>query len=189
MNKIGFGIKDEAFIRDKVPMTKFEVRMVTLSKLDLQDEDVVLDIGAGTGSMSIECARWTKGVYAIESQVTAQNLIEENIAKFKVNNMTLIKGMAPQSLPDAKITKVIIGGSRGQMPEIIEALNQYSIKKIVINTITIENTYKALEALKLNGYENIEVIQIGVSRSRFVGGVTMMKAENPIQIISGEKKQ
>lgn len=188
MSKIGFGIFDEEFIRDKVPMTKYEVRMVTLAKLDLQEEDIVLDIGAGSGSMSIECACVTKSqVYAIESNPLAQELIEKNIKKFRVDNLNLIKGMAPEVLPYAAITKVIIGGSRGHMAQIIKELNNYPIKKIVVNTITIENTYKALEALKQEGYQNIEVTQVSVSRSHAVGSVTMMKAENPIQIITGEK--
>lgn len=188
MNKISLGIKDEAFLRGKVPMTKYEVRVVTLSKLDLQAQDIVLDIGAGSGSMSIECARLlATDVYAIESNPVAQDLIKANVDKFNLSNYKLIKGMAPEVLPRAAVTKVIIGGSRGQMTEIINGLETYPIKKIVINTITIENTYKALQALKLYGYKNIEVTQVGVSRSHAVGSVTMMKAENPIQIITGEK--
>lgn len=188
MKKISFGIPDEAYNRDKVPMTKYEVRVVTLSKLDLNDQDIILDIGAGSGSMTIECARLTdQVVYAIESNPLAQELIEDNLKKFNVTNVTLLKGLAPEVFPQAPISKVIIGGTRGQMDPIFSRLEAYPVKKVVINTITIENTYKALEALKAYGYKNIEVTQIGVSRSYPVGSVTMMKAENPIQIITGEK--
>jgi cobalt-precorrin-6B (C15)-methyltransferase len=188
MNKIGFGIKDEAFIRDQVPMTKEEVRVVTLAKLDLHEDDVVLDIGAGTGSMSIECARLLKTkVYALECNELAQDLIERNKAHFMTENLEIIRGKAPMDLPKAPVTKVIIGGSRGQMKEILKAIKAYPLKKVVINTITLENTYLALQALKDEGYDNLDVTQVQISKGHRIKDITLMKGQNPITIISGER--
>lgn len=183
------GIKDEEFIRGDVPMTKEEVRVVTLSKLSLTNEDVVLDIGAGTGSMSIEAARVCKTLYALERKPEAVSLIEQNKAKFKCENLHIVHEYAPVGLPNVAVTKVIIGGSGGRMKEIFEALETYPLKKVVVNTITLENTTKAIENMKKHGYVNIEVVTINVSKSRFVGGLTMMIGQNPINIITGEKNE
>lgn len=171
-------------------MTKEEVRIITVSKLDLEMNDCVLDIGAGTGSISIECARLLKNdVYAVECNPLAVDLLYQNKAKFAVDNLHIIDGMAPEALPDKDITKVIIGGTRGQMTSVFERLEQYPIKKVVVNTITLENTMHALEAMKSFAYQNIDVVTVNVSKGHFVGNVTMMKAENPITIISGEKNE
>ena len=189
MNKLSFGISDDEFIRDQVPMTKEDIRILTLSKLNLCPSDVVLDIGAGTGAMTIECARLLDtSVYALECNPIAQDLIERNIEKFAMKNINLIKGSAPEDLPKVPITKVIIGGTKGKMFEILKALNSYDIKKLVINTITIENTYLALKALQENAYENIQITQVNIAKSHSINTVTLMKSQNPISIITGEKK-
>jgi len=169
-------------------MTKEEVRVISISKLDLDHNDTVLDIGAGTGSISIECARVLDGnVYAIERNPDAIKLLHLNKEKFEVSNYHIIEGIAPDHLPDADVNKVIIGGSGGKMAQIIESLQRYDVKNIVINTITIENTYKALELLKLHNYNDIEVTTVNISKSKMVGPVTMMMGNNPINIITGAK--
>lgn len=180
-------IKDQAFIRGKVPMTKEEIRCISIAKLDLQATDIMLDIGAGSGSVSIEASRAVERVYSIECNIDGIEIIEKNKEKFAAKNVEIIFDKAPQSFPQAKISKVFIGGTRGQMTPIFQALEVYPIKKIVINTITIENTYLAIEALKEFGYKT-EVISVNISKSHHVGHVTMMKALNPIHIITGEKQ-
>ncbi len=180
------GIKDDAFIRGEVPMTKEEVRVITLSKLDLNDEDILLDIGAGTGSLCIEGSMFCNKAYGIERKKEALELIKLNKEKFGCNNLTIINGLAPEGLPEDLVTKVIIGGSGGKMAEIFDALQRYAIKKIVVNTITLENTTKAIEQLKKYNY-NYEVVTVNISKSRQVGPMTMMMAHNPINIITGEK--
>lgn len=188
MIRKSFGVKDSEFIRGEVPMTKEEVRVITLSKMNLDVKDKILDIGAGTGSLSIECARVIDGsVYAIERNPEAIKLLNLNKEKFEVNNYQIIEGLAPENLPDDEINKVIIGGSGGQMAKIFEAIEKYPIEMVVINTITIENTYKALELLKQYGYKEVEVTAVNISKSKMVGSVTMMMANNPINIITGAK--
>ncbi|MCH4888267.1 precorrin-6Y C5,15-methyltransferase (decarboxylating) subunit CbiT [Acidaminobacter sp. JC074] len=169
-------------------MTKEEVRVVTISKLDLSDSDIVLDIGAGTGSLSIEAARICK-TYALERKEAALDLIKKNKDKFGVSHLQVIDAYAPEGLPDDAVTKVIIGGSGGKMYDIFESIEKYPIKKVVVNTITLENTTKALEAMKSKNYKNIEVVTVNISKSRSVGGVTMMMGQNPINIITGEKNE
>lgn len=182
------GIKDSEFIRGKVPMTKEEIRVITISKLDLNKNDVVLDVGAGTGGLSIEASPFCKKIYAIERNEEGVALIEANKKKFNCENIEIIHDLAPEGYPDAPINKVMIGGSGGKMEGIIRSLNQYAIEKVVINTITIENTYLAMKILKEHGY-SCEVVTVQISKSRNVGQVTMMMGQNPIQIITGEKHE
>lgn len=169
-------------------MTKEEVRVITISKLSLTDDDVVIDIGAGTGSLSIEAARACKKLYALERKEEAVELIHKNQEKFGITNMTIIENYAPEGLPEDEITKVIIGGSGGKMKEIFEKLNAYPIKKVVVNTITLENTTKAIEEMKTHGYD-VEVVTVNISKSKSIGGLTMMMGQNPINIITGEKNE
>jgi len=183
-----FGIKDDAFIRGNVPMTKEEVRVISLSKLGLESDDIVLDVGAGTGSISIEASFFCKSVYAIERKEEAVDLIHQNKAKFKCENLNIISDLAPAGFPDDEVNKVIIGGSGGKMGQIFDALTKYEVKRIVVNTITLENTTKALDLLKKYGYDR-EVVTVNIARSRSVGTMTMMMGQNPINIITGVKNE
>ena len=186
--KITQGIKDELFIRGKIPMTKEEVRVVTISKLDLKEDDVVLDIGAGTGSIGIECAMLLKKgkVIAVETKDEGVDLIHQNIKKFKLENMEVINTLAPNGLEGTFFSKVVIGGSRGQMDSLFEFIQGSTAKKVVVNTITIENTYKALMLMRKYDYKNIEVVQMSVAKSKSISNMTMMLSQNPVNIISGE---
>jgi len=97
---MNLGIKDEAFVRGKVPMTKEEIRILTLVKAQIAPDAVVYDVGAGTGSLSIEAARLAPAghVYAIEKNPEGVELIAENATKFSVENITVVEGAAPDAL-------------------------------------------------------------------------------------------
>ncbi|MCK8825527.1 precorrin-6Y C5,15-methyltransferase (decarboxylating) subunit CbiT [Fuchsiella alkaliacetigena] len=185
------GIPDQLFIRGQVPMTKEEVRCVTISKLRLDENSTVYDIGAGTGSLSIEAALIAKQgqVWAIEREAEGVQLIEENRAQFALDNLEVVAGEAPAALSDLPpVDRVLIGGSGGQLAEILELVEQ-KLKaqgRIVINAITLETLTSAKEELLRLGYQ-IEVVTLNVARTREVGAYHMFKAENPIYIISGER--
>lgn len=185
------GISDDMFIRGNIPMTKEEVRVITLSKLRLKEDDVVIDIGAGTGSITIEASLIAKKgkVYAVEQKQEGIYLINENLKKFGIENVEIMEGKAPDIIGDIYIDKAFIGGTGGNIKEIFEWLNNHLNigGRVVINAITIENVYKAKKYLKENNYLNIEVIQAGISKGREVGNLTLMEAQNPIYILSGEK--
>lgn len=186
-----YHIKDSEFLRGKVPMTKEEVRAVSIAKLDMKDTDICLDIGAGTGSVSIEMARFaSKGkVYAIEEKQEAVDLIKENMKKFHISNIEIIEGKAPEVLNKVKADKIFIGGSGGNLNEIIRYSYEYlNIDgKIVLNFIVLENIFTALESLKKTGFKNIEITQMMISRNKTIKDFNMMVAENPIYIISAER--
>jgi len=185
------GIPDAYFIRGKVPMTKEEVRAVTLSKLRIEDDSIVLDIGAGTGSVSVETAIQAPNgkVYAVEKNLDGIELIKENQKQFDLDNIKTIHGMAPEACPESiKYNRIFMGGTSGKMLDILKWCKTRLTEKgrIVVNTITIENTYRAIEAFKELEYKNIDVAQVQVSKGRFVGSVTMMESNNPVYIISAE---
>lgn len=183
------GIPDSMFIRGKVPMTKSEVRAVTVSKLKLYEGLKVLDIGAGTGSVSIEMAIKGCFVTSIERNPDGIELINANKDLFELDNINVIDGLAPQDLPNELFDRVFIGGSGGKLDEVFNYLSNNLNKEgiIVANTITIENTSKLLAVMKEYKYEDIEAVQVNVSRSKKVGPYHMMMAENPITIISARK--
>ncbi|MEQ2413318.1 precorrin-6A reductase [Blautia acetigignens] len=182
------GIPDEEFIRGKAPMTKEEVRSVSLSKLRLTEDSICCDVGAGTGSVSVEMAlRADQGqVFAIEKKEEAAALLEENKQKFAVDNLEIIKGEAPQALENLPaLTHAFIGGSSGNLKEIVALLlGKNPQVRIVINCITLETISEALDVLKEYDFQQREVVQLAASRSKEISRYHLMMGENPIYIIT-----
>lgn len=184
-------LKDEEFIRTNCPMTKEEVRIVSIAKLSLEKGYRALDIGAGTGSVSIQIALISEigEVVAIEKDQEALDVIYKNKEKFKVTNLNIIKGEAlevEQSI-SGEFDAIFIGGSGGNIEEIIDKFSaKLKIgKNMVLNFITVDNLYKASEKLKALNYE-VECIQLAISKTR--GKSYMLMANNPIFIVTAVKK-
>ena len=180
------GIEDEAFVRGKVPMTKQEVRAAALAKLAVRPDDVCWDVGAGTGSVSVELALHAKKVYAVECEDDACDLIEQNRKAFGAWNLELIRGRAPQALeqlpaPDA----VFIGGTKGAMEQVVRtALERNPAARICISAIALESLSAAVAALTACGV-TAKVTQIAVSRTKQAGSLHLLTANNPIFLIAG----
>jgi cobalt-precorrin-6B (C15)-methyltransferase len=185
------GIPDRAFLRGDAPMTKEEVRCVALSKLRLRADHVVVDVGAGTGSIAIEAARLCpRGrVYAIERKEDALALIERNRRRFGVT-LHILAGEAVEQLAMLeRFDRVMIGGSGGTLREILQLCERRLAPggRVVIDAITIETAYRALEALKTPAYEELDVVALNVARGRNVGASTLMEGLNPVYVISASK--
>ena len=184
------GMSDELFLRDKVPMTKEEVRTASVSKLHLQKNSVIYDVGAGTGSVSIEMAlAATDGhVYAIEKKDTAVELLYRNKQHFGADNLTIVEGLAPGAMEDLPVpTHAFIGGSSGNLDEIVVLLLQKNPHvRIVINAITLETVQEALDVMKKYPVKDTEIVSMSVARSKSVGNYHMMMGQNPVYIFSFE---
>lgn len=182
------GLPDEWFLRDKVPMTKREVRVISLSKLLLTDGAVVYDVGAGTGSISVECARLSAGirVYAIERKQEALNLLEKNRARFGLFNMEIVAGTAPEameSLPAA--SHVFIGGSNGQLADIVRAvLSKNRTARFVVNLITLESMSIMWELVHTEAVTDVEIVQVAVAGVKKAGRNHLLSGQNPVFVIS-----
>lgn len=180
------GIPDAEFIRGKVPMTKCEVRSVILSKMAVSDEDIVWDIGAGTGSVSCELAMQARAVWALERKKEAVDLILRNREKFARWNLHVVQGCAPEDLDRLPVPdKVFVGGSGGNLREIMRMIwERNRDARICVSAVLLE-TLK--EGLKLFEERNIDpdIVQITVNRSESVCGKHMMKAGNPVFILTG----
>lgn len=183
------GIADSDFIRGEVPMTKQEVRVISISKLELTPGDIILDIGAGTGSISIEIARLLpeSTIFAVEHNDDAIDLIKQNIEKFNVQNVKIIEGSAPEILKQIpKVNRIFIGGSSGNLGEILIWVqnNSFSGTRIVINAITINTLVAAHEYLSGPAFHNTDIIQVSVNRIEKVGNADMFRPQSPVFIIS-----
>lgn len=182
------GIPDEEFVRGKVPMTKEEIRALSVAKLRLTEDAVVYDVGAGTGSVSVECARLcTAGrVYAIERKPEGISLIRENSRKMQVSNVIPVEGLAPQALEELPApTHAFIGGSSGNMKEIIQTLRGKNPEvRVVINTIALESIAEVTDLLAEFGISDADIVQVAAAKSRVLGRYHMMTALNPVYIIS-----
>ena len=183
------GLPDEAFIRGKTPMTKQEVRAAVLAKLAVQSGDTLWDVGAGTGSVSVEmalAAPWGR-VFAAECDADACELIRANRTKFGVHNLHLTEGRAPEALadwpaPDA----VFIGGSKGNLRTIVDAaLAANPDARLCISAIALETLQEAVAALTAHGLA-AQVTQIAVSRTKAAGSLHLLMANNPIFLVVRE---
>ena len=181
-------LSDEEFIRGKIPMTKAEVRAVSLAKLNLTNKAVLYDIGAGTGSVSVEAALWTEQVrvYAVERKMEAICLIYENMIKFKTEQIEIIEGEAPQALEDLETpTHVFMGGTGGKMKEILRYVRQKNPKvRVVINAVSLETLREATEAAEEGLLCDPEIVQVSVAKARKLGEYHLMTGFNPVYIIS-----
>lgn len=181
------GIDDREFLRGDVPMTKQEVRACALAKLEICSDDILWDVGAGTGSVSVEMALSAgKGhVYAVECEDDACSLIQKNREKFGAWNLTVISGKAPEVLeglpvPDA----VFLGGTKGGLAEILNTVYTKNPEaRVVVSAITVETLSQAVTCLAGYG-RDVEITQVAVSRSKNTGRLHMMTAQNPVFLIS-----
>ena len=185
-------MRDEWFIRGEIPMTKSEVRAVSVSKLELCRDNIVYDIGAGTGSVSVEAAlKVPEGhVYAFEQKEEGCALIRANAEKAGVKNLTVVPGKAPESLygypaPD----RVFLGGSSGNMEKILDLVTELNpAVQLVINVIALESLSQAMEWFRKKGWEP-EVVCMQVSRAAKRGPYHMMQAQNPIYVLTAQGQQ
>lgn len=179
-------IPDEEFTRGDAPMTKSEVRALSVAKLKLSDDSVIYDIGAGTGSVSIEMALVAVNgkVYAIEKEDPAADLIEVNKLKFKTPNVQVIRGLAPEAMSDLPVpTHAFIGGSSGNLKDIVGCLLQKNPDiRIVINSVTIETLEETTQVIREFGLVEEEITCINVSKARKLGKYHLMTAQNPVYI-------
>lgn len=185
------GIPDDEFLRGKVPMTKAEIRVQVLAKAQISSCDNVVDVGAGTGSISIEAASlaFDGMVYAIEHNPEAQQLILENQKKFDVPNLRLIPGAAPDvfgELPSVDVC--IIGGSNGRIKDILEQVPLVDEGRVVITAVTLETVSEGMKLLQELNFKEIEVVSIQAVRWKAVQHLHMAQALNPIFIISAQKE-
>lgn len=182
------GIPDELFIRGDVPMTKQEVRAVALAKLRLTATDTVWDVGAGTGSVSIEAALVARAgsVWAVERNAAGVRLIRENADAFGCGNVHAVPGVAPEALaklpvPDA----VFVGGSAGELPSIVEAaLEKNSQVRLCLSCVTVETLTEACALLSGSRFKGFEACQVSAARAEAVGSHHLMKAQNPVFLVS-----
>ena len=184
------GMFDDVFVRGQVPMTKQEVRALSICRLRPMRDSICYDIGAGTGSVSVELARlcYLGQVYAVERNPDACALIEQNRRKFGLPNLQVMHATAPQALaqlpaPDC----AFIGGSGGNLAEIVAVLLQKNARvRLVINAITLETALQGLQLLESYGCLNLQCTQLGVCHVKKAGRSHMMCANNPIYILGGE---
>lgn len=179
-------IKDEDFIRGEVPMTKFNIRSLIIAHLEIKPGDRVLDVGCGTGSISVEAASHGAIVTAIDKEDDAIELTRENSKKHGVD-LKIVHGVAPESLEDEEYDKIFIGGSTGHLREIFEYAkkNLKSNGIIEASFILLKNVQEFKNLLKEYDYENIETHLVTTAKEDRIG---LLRGENPIFIVKGYKK-
>ncbi|MBE0500522.1 MAG: precorrin-6y C5,15-methyltransferase (decarboxylating) subunit CbiE [Desulfuromonadales bacterium] len=186
------GIPDEEFATVRKLITKEEIRVVTLAKLKLRHDMTLWDIGAGSGSVSIEADHLLPNgqIFAIERNPECRAFIKENLGKFNTRNVTLIEGLAPDCLDDLPDPdRVFIGGSGGQLWKILENVDKRLAAdgRIVLNAITLDTLTSAIEFFDNSGYE-VEVTTVNIARTRPLTDYKMFEAYNPVYILAAVKE-
>lgn len=187
-SRLTHGLPDGSFLRGNVPMTKEEVRTVSISKLGLCKGAVVYDIGSGTGSVAVECGMLSESiqVYAVERKPEAVLLIKENCRRFGIKNVTVIESTAPDGLEELPPpTHVLIGGSGGNLKQILQATAEKgSGTRVVINAVTLETISEVTGLLSEMDICELSVTQMQISHGKEAGAYHLLKAENPVMIFA-----
>jgi cobalt-precorrin-6B (C15)-methyltransferase len=187
------GILDGLFDRtENVPITKEDIRSIIISKLRLKEGLTAIDIGCGSGSITVEIALQTRAkVYAIDSDIEAINLTEKNLLKFSaLKDTVIIHGKAQDVLPTLpNVDVIVIGGTTGETGKIVKlALSKLNEGgRLVITSILIETIYNALKAMQDSNLQDIDITQVTIAKSKKTSSGTMMISRNPVIIFSGTK--
>lgn len=180
-------LSDRDFERGKTPMTKEEIRVLILHKMQLHPDDIIWDIGAGTGSVSVECARQAPfgQVHSVERDADAVRLIEKNREKFSLDNLFIYEGDAARRAAELPAPdKVFIGGSGGKLREILEIIDTFPrTVQVTVSAVTLETIAEAGEILG-NYDPDYDVIQATVGRGRRIGSYHIMDTNNPVMIFT-----
>lgn len=185
-DRVTHTISDDMFLRGDAPMTKSEVRTLSVQKLWLKADSIIYDVGAGTGSVSIEMAMaaYNGMVYAIEKDEEAASLIELNRRKFRTPNLEVVRGTAPEAFEGLPApTHAFIGGSSGNLRHIIEGLLALNPDiRMVVNSVTLETLSDVMACVKELGLAEEETVQVSVARTRKLGRYHLLNAQNPVFI-------
>ena len=180
-------MRDEWFIRGKVPMTKEEIRAVSIQKLELKKDSVLYDIGAGTGSVSVEAAGFLEDgkVYAIEQNPAAVSLIRQNVEKFHRTQVQVVEGKAPGVLTGLPVpSHAFLGGTAGEMEAVRDLLLEKNPKiRVVLNVIALESLGRIVGYLNRHKIDG-EIVLVQTSKSRILGEYHMMSGGNPVYVIA-----
>jgi precorrin-6Y C5,15-methyltransferase (decarboxylating) len=179
-------IPDGEFIRGKVPMTKSEIRSLAIQKLGMGKESVLYDIGAGTGSVSVQAALAypDSRVYAVEQKDEAAELVEQNKRKFMADNVSIVRGTAPEALEKLEApTHAFLGGSGGRMKEILRAVWEKNPEAaVVLTSVSLETAAEIAGILKTEKVRE-EILQVSVAKADAAGGYHLMRGQNPILLV------
>ncbi|PWB50085.1 MAG: precorrin-6Y C5,15-methyltransferase (decarboxylating) subunit CbiT [Candidatus Methanoperedenaceae archaeon] len=163
--------------------TQSEIIAIVLSKLDIKSTEVFVDIGCGSGSVSIAAAKFAKKVFSIDNRKDAITATSANIKECCINNISVLKGEASTLIPDMDMDCAFIGGSKN-IRQVIEILIRKAQVRFIVSAVKIETVSIALETMKRNNVFK-ELLQIQLSRGNELAGGTMFKPENPIFLIVG----
>lgn len=183
-------LADSDFVRGKVPMTKEEVRELAICKLRILPTDVVWDVGAGTGSVSVEAARaaYAGQVFSVEKSDEALALLRANKETFRLPNLRIVAGEAPVALAQLPMPNcVFVGGTSGKLAEILRsvlAANPYA--RLCIVAITLETLSQALACVAELGLDAVDIVQVSVAKAHEVGTYHLMRANNPVYLLTAE---
>lgn len=186
------GLHDDLFMRSKVPMTKQEVRAVSISKLMPKATDNIYDIGAGTGSCSIELALQAQAghVWAFERNPVAVELLGKNRALFNVDNLDIVAGEASEQIQEMPAPDcVFIGGSGGNLCKMLDIIYMKNPEcRIVVNAITVETLIEVVEYYKTRTDYDLEIVNVFAARGKKLGAYNLMMAQNPVYVMTALKK-
>lgn len=188
-----FGIDDDEFASFKKLFTRQEVRAIALAKLKLQNDLVLWDIGAGSGSVTIEAANLMPNgkLFAIERNAQYAQFLQQNLEKFTVSNVKVVAAEAPQGLDDLPDPdRVFIGGAGGGLEDILDSLDR-RLKAdgvIVITAVTLDTLTKAVEVLEYYGYA-VEVVCVNVAKTKPLTEYKLFEAQIPVYLITAVRSQ
>lgn len=186
------GLHDDLFMRSKVPMTKQEVRAVSISKLMPKATDNIYDIGAGTGSCSIELALQAQAghVWAFERNPVAVELLGKNKELFNVDNLDIVAGEASEQIQEMPAPDcVFIGGSGGNLCKMLDTIYAKNPEcRIVVNAITVETLIEVVEYYKTRTEYDLEIVNVFAARGKKLGAYNLMMAQNPVYVMTALKK-
>ena len=185
----GYGIPDDQFIRGNIPMTKREIRVQCMAMLDVHPDSVVWDVGAGTGSVSVECARACPlgQVFAIERKGEGASLIRENARRFHINNLRAIEGTAPDALENLPTSpQVFIGGTSGHLAEILQRIPGGC--RVVATAVTLESIAELIRCFG-ERMDGAEYAQLSASRAEELGHYHLLRGMNPVLIAAGNLRR